>query len=1260
MGKGLFQGRVGKVFVLFGITEIAKRFYRMQTFSRDLCGRSILRRVLFAVGLSCAISPGSAPAQDAKVLSFENIAQASQGGGGWKPAVKDLSLAVGDRFRTRQRSRATVKLTDLYTMRLKQFTTIQLTPALFEDDKSKLDLVRGAAFIFSRAKEGEIDISTPAANGAMRGTQLFVEVSEDGRSKFQVLEGRVVMKNAQGDLELEAGEAGEALPGQRPRRTAAIIATNLLQWALYYPAVLEPSELEMSATDRRAAARSLESYRVGDLPAALEQYPEQGAAGPGGRLYRAGVLLGVGRVEEARAAISGVAGSHPGRRALERMIAAVKFMEAEEWKRESLKTMGEALAESYYLQSRSDLVGAREAARMAITLAPENGYAWARVAELEFSFSRTREAGAALAKALRLAPRNAQAHALRGFLLSADNRIEGAAKSFEQAVRLDGALGNGWLGLGLTKIKRGDLEGGRGDLQTAATVEPTVAGFHSYLGKAFSMEGRSEEARKDLDLARALDPDDPTPLLYSALELQKGNRANEAIAALEKSIELNDNRRVFRSQQLLDQDRAVRNANLARIYQNAGMGDVAVREATQAVENDYTNPSAHLFLANSFDALRDRKRIELRYETPWFNELLLSNLLSPVGGGQLSQFVSQQEYSKLMEKDGLGASFSSEWRSSEELRSNASVFGTYGNVSFGVDAYYRDDPGDRVNSEANLQELYAQFKWQPSPDDVLYFLGKWVDQQSGDNFETYDNLPLAPGFDFEETQEPGLLLGGWNHRWAPGSHTLLLVGRLSADQRLRDPSAQQLLLERDSAVLRPGFLESDAFGFDQFTDPALRNAATPAVDVASDWESLVFSDALSRGIQSYLGRGEVIGARSAPFSFDTRRSFEIYTAELQQILQSDRNLVIAGGRFQTGTFETENVLSLVRPNFSGGFSTPAALQSTDADFKRITAYGYDYWKATRDLTLIGGVSWDRIEHPDNFRNPPVNERQREKDRLSGKLGFTYAPSRRVTVRGVYTEGMGGVTFDESVRLEPVQLAGFNQAYRTVISESVAGSVENPLFRIMGLSVEGSLPTRTWWGANVRVIEQDVDRTVGAFSGFDSGVFPISPAFFPDSTSQVLDYREIALGLSVNQLLGNEFALGAGYRMTRSELRTIFPELVGSGAAVADVEDRATLHEIGLNAHWNSPGGLFATVEANWYLQELEDDPRGLSPGAAPRADDDTLQINALVGYRFNDNRCEISAGVLNIADNDYRFSPLSPYGNIARERTTVLRCRISF
>ena len=107
----------------------------------------------------------------------------------------------------------------------------------------------------------------------------------------------------------------------------------------------------------------------------------------------------------------------------------------------------------------------------------------------------------------------------------------------------------------------------------------------------------------------------------------------------------------------------------------------------------------------------------------------------------MSQFVSQQEYSKLMEEDGMGASFSSEWRSTEELRSNASVFRTSGNVSFGIDAYYRDDPGDRLNSEANLQE-FTVFQVAANPRRRFLFSRKMGGPTERDNFETYDNLPL--------------------------------------------------------------------------------------------------------------------------------------------------------------------------------------------------------------------------------------------------------------------------------------------------------------------------------------------------------------------------------------------------------------------------------------------------------------------------------------------------------------------------------------
>jgi tetratricopeptide (TPR) repeat protein len=258
---------------------------------------------------------------------------------------------------------------------------------------------------------------------------------------------------------------------------------------------------------------------------------------------------------------------------------------------------------------------------------------------------------------------------------------------------IDGALGNAWLGHGLCLIRQGHDEAGRRDLQTAAALEPNRSIFHSYLGKAFSNVGDESRARWDLDRAKSLDPNDPTPWIYSAIENRQDSRVNEAVRDLEKSIDLNDNRRIYRSQFLLDQDRAVRSANLAAIYQEDGMDDLSVREATRGVEDDYSNASSHLFLANSYNALRDPKRINLRYETPWFNELLLANLLAPVGGGPLSQFVSEQEYSKLFEANRLGISSTSTYFSTGELRETASQFGIFGNISYSLDTEFQYDNG---------------------------------------------------------------------------------------------------------------------------------------------------------------------------------------------------------------------------------------------------------------------------------------------------------------------------------------------------------------------------------------------------------------------------------------------------------------------------------------------------------------------------------------------------------------------------------------
>src|SRR5205823_10701347 len=182
---------------------------------------------------------------------------------------------------------------------------------------------------------------------------------------------------------------------------------------------------------------------------------------------------------------------------------------------------------------------------------------------------------------------------------------------------------------------------------------------------------------KELGLARRIDPKDPSPWLYSALLNQQENQINEGVRDLEKSRELNDNRRIYRSRLLLDQDRAVRSANLASIYRDAGMTDVSVREAARAVNSDYANYSAHLFLANSYNELRDPNLINLRYETATFSEYLLANLLAPVGGSALSPYVSQQEYVRLFETDRPRVSSDTTYLSRGSWQQNAAIYGWF-------------------------------------------------------------------------------------------------------------------------------------------------------------------------------------------------------------------------------------------------------------------------------------------------------------------------------------------------------------------------------------------------------------------------------------------------------------------------------------------------------------------------------------------------------------------------------------------------------
>jgi Flp pilus assembly protein TadD len=1118
----------------------------------------------------------------------------------WVPAKLNQSLQAGDALRTGERSRAGVRVGESI-IRKSELAFIEVQPPPPRSRMPVLNVRSGLLYFFSRERPAELQIRLPQAAGAIRGTEFNLAVRPDGASVVTLIDGLVELSNAQGQVKLVSGEQGKVELGRAPTKSAVLASekVNVIQWCLYYPAVLDLKELGLAAETEPALGASVGAYRSGDLLGALASYPAGRApATPAESLYLAGLLLSVGQVDKAEALIAEAATRSPQSPipdALRTLIAAVKFQPKPSTLNPQPSTAS-CLAESYYCQSQADLHGALKAARAAVEQSPDSGFGWERVAELEFSFGRIRQARAALDKSLQFCPRHAPALALKGFLHCAENQWAAAFAAFDQAIAIDGALGNAWLGRGLVRMRRGELALGREDLEMAAALEPHRALLRDYLAKAFSETKDFPRANKELELAKGLDARDPTAWLYSALLNRFQNRINEAVQDLEQSQDLNDNRNLFRSKLLLDQDQAVRSANLAAVYRDAGMTDVSVREASRAVNYDYANASAHLFLASSYDALRDPRQVNLRYETPWFNELLLANLLAPVGAGPLSQNVSQLEYSRLFERDRIGLSAGAEYNSRGDWQQYGSQFGAFGNFSYALDDVLIIQRGFRPNEDVDQLSFYAKFKYQLTPQDEFFLQTIYYRNESGDVHQTYDPLDFSGTLRFKETQEPDLFVG-YHRAWAPGSHTLLLAARLQDEVQLSEPNAWLPVFQQNAA-------------------------------------------------------GQTTRVRWLDFGQEYRSCLEAYSTELQHILQLEAHTFIAGARFQIGQVDTFSKITRDPLKFPANlFNTanPAdsfIAQQNSTDLERLSFYGYYHWQPVAPLRLIAGVSYDRLVFPANIDLPPISADQRTEDQVSPKAGLLWAVTKDTNLRASYTRSLGGLYYDTSVRLEPVQVAGFNQAFRSAIPESVAGLVPGSEFETCGVGLDHKFKTRTYLGVEGEILNSAGARKRGVFD------FPSRPAL-PAVTQEELDYEEKTLAVTINQLVADEWAVGARYRLSDADLHDRWPAVAAAVYPAADTALAATLHQFSVFALFNHRSGCFAQAEGVWQTQSN----RGYSPDLPG---DDFWQFNVFAGYRFPRRAAELSMGLLNLSDQNYRLNPLNLHPELPRERSFVVRAKFSF
>jgi outer membrane receptor protein involved in Fe transport len=159
-----------------------------------------------------------------------------------------------------------------------------------------------------------------------------------------------------------------------------------------------------------------------------------------------------------------------------------------------------------------------------------------------------------------------------------------------------------------------------------------------------------------------------------------------------------------------------------------------------------------------------------------------------------------------------------------------------------------------------------------------------------------------------------------------------------------------------------------------------------------------------------------------------------------------------------------------------------------------------------------------------------------------------------------------------------------------------------------------------------------------------------------SQGESLRFKEKALAVSVTQLISKELSVGARYRLSHAALDDELLDVAAIAPAsglVASQRTKATLHQLRLFALFNHPSGIFSEADAVWSSQSNS----GYSPD---QPGDNFWQFNAFIGYRFPRRFVELSLGVLNITDRDYRLNPLTLYSELPRERTAVVTLKINF
>lgn len=725
----------------------------------------------------------------AKMVSVQGTVEVNRAGQTqWLKADINDTYCAGDRIQVGERSRADLALVNRPKIRLEQNTTLTLA-GVRDEKRSIIQLARGALYFFSRLPQN-LEVITAFVNAGVEGTEGLVKVDADS-TLITIFEGRVVASNPSGSLILTGGQSAIARQGSAPVLTTIVRPRDAVQWALYYPPVFDfKPENFPNTTWQASASQSIAAYKQGDFTAAFESLravPDT-IADSSFFTYRAALLLAVGRNDEASRDVQralSLRASDSAALALQAVIAVAQnekekaIESAQKAVTADPKSSSALIALSYAQQANFNLEGARNSLKQAVEANPSDALAWARLAELHLSFADLDDALAAAKRATAVDPNLSRTQTVLGFAYLTRVNTSESKKAFEKAIQLDQADPLPRLGLGLAKIREGDLAEGREEIDIAVSLDPDNSLVRSYLGKAYFEEKLDQQSATQYDLAKSLDPKDPTPYFYDAIRKQTTNRPVEALQDLQKAIELNDNRAVYRSRLQLDSDLAARSASLGRIYSDLGFQQLALVEGWKSVNTDPTNFSAHRFLADSYAILP-------RHEIARVSELLQSQLLQPLNmtpiqphlaesnlflisaGGPAS--LSFNEFNPLFNRNGITFQTTGLTGENKTYAGEGVLSGIYQKAAFSVGGFNFQTDGWRTNADQKDTIANAFLQFELSPQTSIQGEYRYRAFRSGDIALRFFSEDFSPGQRDKEEKNTARL--GLRHAFSANSTIL--------------------------------------------------------------------------------------------------------------------------------------------------------------------------------------------------------------------------------------------------------------------------------------------------------------------------------------------------------------------------------------------------------------------------------------------------------------------------------------------------------